>query len=57
MEELIFGGVYKRRETLVSKSARFIFGGKFASQNRLGYLMVGRKIYVSNLQKVFTDSP
>ena len=57
MEELIFGGAYKRRETLVSKSARFIFGGKFASQNRLGYLMVGRKIYVSNLQKGFTDSP
>ena len=35
-EGLIFGGPYKRREVCVSKSARLILGGKFASQNRLG---------------------
>ena len=35
-EELIFGGAYIRREALVSKSARLILGGQFASQNRLG---------------------
>ena len=35
-EKLIFGGAYIRREALVSKSARLILGGKFASQNRLG---------------------
>ena len=35
LEELIFGGTYMRREVLVSKSARLILGGKFASQNRL----------------------
>ena len=28
----------------VSKSARLILGGKFTSQNRLGYLIVGRKL-------------
>ena len=33
---LIFGGAYIRREVLVSKSARLIIGGKFASLNRLG---------------------
>ena len=45
-----------RREVLVSKSARLILGGKFASQNRLDQLIVGRKIYVSNLQKGFTET-
>ena len=35
-EGLIFGGAYIRREVCVSKSARLILGGKFASQNRLG---------------------
>ena len=33
---LIFGGAYIRKELCVSKSARLILGGKFASQNRLG---------------------
>ena len=36
LEGLIFGGAYKRREVCVSKAARLILGGKFASQNRLG---------------------
>ena len=43
LEGLIFGGAYKRREVCVSKSARLILGGKFASQNRLGQLIVERK--------------
>ena len=43
LEGLIFGGAYIRREVCVSKSARLILGGKFASQNRLGYLIVERK--------------
>ena len=36
LEELMFGGTYMRGEVPVSKSARHILGGKFASQNRLG---------------------
>ena len=40
----------------MSKSARLILGGEFASQNRLGYLIFGRKIYVSNLRKGFTET-
>ena len=32
----MLGGAYIRREVCVSKSARLILGGKFASQNRLG---------------------
>ena len=36
LEGLIFGGAYMRREMCVTKSARLILGGKFASQNRLG---------------------
>ena len=30
-----FGGAYTQKEVWVSKSARLIFEGKFASQNRL----------------------
>ena len=57
MEGLIFGGAYIRRELCVSKSVRLILGRKFASQNRLGELIVERKfIYVSNLQKVFSET-
>ena len=36
LEGLIFGGANKRREVCVSKSARLILGGRFASQNVLG---------------------
>ena len=43
MKGLIFGGAYIRRENCVSKSTRLIFGRKFASQNRLDLLIVGRK--------------
>ena len=46
------------REICVSKSASLILGGKFTSQNRLGYIIVqiaGRK-FVSNLQKVLTET-
>ena len=35
-EGLIFGGAYIRREVCISKLARLILGGKFASQNQLG---------------------
>ena len=35
-ERPISGGAYIRREICVSKSAKLILGGKFASQNRLG---------------------
>ena len=43
LEGLIFGGAYIRREVCVSKSARLILGGKFASQSRLGLHIVERK--------------
>ena len=43
-EVLIFGGSYIRREICVSKSVRLILGGKFASQNRLGYSLQCRCI-------------
>ena len=43
-EVLIFGGSYIRREICVSKSVRLILGGKFASQNRLGYSLQCRRI-------------
>ena len=36
LEGLVFGEAYKGREVCVSKSARLILGGEFASQNRLG---------------------
>ena len=36
LEGPIFGGANKRREVCISKSARLILGGKFASQNRSG---------------------
>ena len=39
----MLGGAYIRREVCVSKSARLMLGGKFASQNRLGQLIVERK--------------
>ena len=42
-EGLIFGEAYIRREVSVSKSARLILGGKYASQNPSGWLNVGRK--------------
>ena len=35
-EGLVFGEAYIRREVSVSKSARLILGGKYASQNPLG---------------------
>ena len=43
-EVLIFGGSYIGREICVSKSGRLIHGGKFASQNRLGYSLQCRRI-------------
>ena len=43
-EVLILGGSYIRREICVSKSVRLILGGKFASQNRLGYSLQCRRI-------------
>ena len=43
-EVLIFGGSYIRREICFSKSVRLILGGKFASQNRLGYSLQCRRI-------------
>ena len=55
MEGLIFRGSYKPKELFISKSARLILGGKFASQNRLGLFIV-EKIFVSNLEKVLTET-
>ena len=55
LQGVIFGGANKRREVCVSKSARLILGGKFASQNRLGLFIV-EKIFVSNLEKVLTET-
>ena len=52
LEGLIFGGAYKRREVCVSKAARLILGGKFASQNQLGQLKV-RRIFMSVVCRKF----
>ena len=38
------------------KLARLILGGKYTSQNPLGYLYCWKEIYVSNLQQVFTET-
>ena len=51
-EGLIFGGAYIRREACISKSTRLILGGKFASQIRLGELIVERK-YMSVICRKF----
>ena len=50
------GGACIWRELCVSKSARLILGGKFASENRLGWLIVERKFMSVILQKVFTET-
>ena len=53
---LIFGGGYVWREICVTKLARLILGVKCASQNRLGYLIVGRKFMSVILHEVFPET-
>ena len=53
---LIFGGGYVWREICVTKLARLIPGVKRASQNRLGYLMVGRKFMSVILHEIFPET-
>ena len=52
----MLGGACIWREPCVSKSARLILGGKFASEKRLGWLIVERKFMSVILQKVFTET-
>ena len=52
---LIFGGSYVWREICVKKLARLL-GVKFSSQNRLGYLVVGRKFMSVILREVFPET-
>ena len=52
----MLGGACIWREPCVSKSARLILGGKFASEKRLGWLIVERKFMSVILQKDFTDT-
>ena len=40
---LFFGEAYKLKEICISKLARLILGGKYASQSPSGQLVVGRK--------------
>ena len=56
LEGPIFGGAYIRREVCVSKSARLILGGKFASQNRLGKLIQGVSKVRSDCKLYFAQS-
>ena len=51
-EGLIFGEAYIRKKNCISKSARLTLGGKFASQNRLGQLIVGMKFKSATCRKV-----
>ena len=53
MEGLLFGGPYIRREICVSKSVRLILGGKFASQNRLGYSLQCRQAHFERAKPLF----
>ena len=55
MEGLIFRGSYKPKELFISKSARLILGGKFASKS-IGLAYSWKETYLSNLQKVFTET-
>ena len=52
MKGLIFGGAYIWREICVSKSARLILEGTFASQIKFRQLIVGRKFVSVICRKV-----
>ena len=55
-DRLIFAGGYVWREICAIKLARLILVVKFASQNRLGYLIVGRKFMSVILHEVFPET-